>query len=208
MNADPSPSAGAISLWRHSDFLRLWMGTSISLVGTAVSGLALPLVAVLTLHVGAVQMGLLGALGLLPYLLVSLVAGVWVDRIKRRPVMVACDVGRAVLLASVPAAALLGKLTIGQLYGVAFLAGTLSVIFGVAYQAFLPPLVGLDRLAEGNAKLGASNAAAQVIGQGIGIRPPRTSPSSCQGEAIAPPWLTCPAGRSTGLQWASARPPA
>jgi MFS family permease len=155
-------------LWRHTDFLRLWTGTSISLVGTAVTGLALPLVAVLALKAGPVQMGFLGALQLLPYLLASLPTGVWVDRIRCRPLLVACDLGRAVLLASIPAAALLGWLSLFQLYAVGFLVGTLNVIFGVAYQAFLPPLVGREHLVEGNTKLGASAAGARVIGQGIG----------------------------------------
>lgn len=156
------------SLWRHADFLRLWTGTSVSLVGTAVTELALPLVAVLILRAGPVQMGILGALQLLPYLLVSLPAGVWVDRMRRRPLMVGCDLGRAALLVSIPAAAILGRLSMFQLYSVGFLVGILNVYFGVAYQAFLPPLVGRENLVEGNTKLGASAAGARIIGQGIG----------------------------------------
>jgi len=155
-------------LWRQPDFMKLWAGQTISVGGTAVTDLALPLTAALTLTATPTQMGLLGALDVLPYLLVSLLAGVWVDRLRRRPVLIAADLGRAGLLASIPIAALLGRLGLMQLYAVAFLVGTLSVIFNVAYQSFLPSVVARDHLVEGNGKLAVSASVGQVAGPGIG----------------------------------------
>ncbi len=101
--------AGEVSLRRHSDFNRLWLGQAISAVGSQVTLLALPLTAVLYLHASAGQMGVLSALQFAPFLLFGLVAGVWVDRLKRRPILVAADVGRAVLLGSIPVAAALDR---------------------------------------------------------------------------------------------------
>ncbi len=155
-------------LWRHPDFMKLWAGQAISVGGTAVTDLALPLTAALTLRATPAQMGVLGALEVLPYLLVSLLAGVWVDRLRRRPVLIAADLGRAGLLASIPIAALLGRLGLTQLYAVAFLVGALSVIFNVAYQSFLPSVVARDHLVEGNGKLALSASMGQVVGPGVG----------------------------------------
>ncbi len=156
------------SLWRHPDFIKLWAGQAVSIFGTEVTSLALPLTAVFLLKATPLQMGILGAVGLAPYVMFSLVAGVWVDRLRRRPVLIAADLGRAVLLASIPAAALLHLLTMGQLYIVDFLVGTLSLLFGLAYQSFLPSVVGRDRLVEGNGKLAMSASTGQVAGPGLG----------------------------------------
>jgi MFS family permease len=155
-------------LWRHPDFMKLWAGQTISVGGTAVTDLALPLTAVLTLKASPAQMGALSALEVAPYLLVSLFAGVWVDRLRRRPVLIAADLGRAGLLASIPIVALLGRLGLAQLYTVAFVVGALSVIFNIAYQSFLPSVVARDHLVEGNGKLALSASVGQVAGPGVG----------------------------------------
>src|SRR5689334_19840735 len=143
-------------LWRHHDFMRLWAGQTVSQLGSTMTREALPYTAILALHATPVQMGLLGAAGSAPLLLFGLLAGVWVDRLRRRPIMIAADLGRALLLLSVPLAYLLGWLRIEQLYLVAALVGVLSLFFDVAYRALLPGLVQRDHLMEGNSKLGMS----------------------------------------------------
>ncbi len=157
----------AESLWRQRHFRTLWAAYSTSMVGSQVTLLALPLTAVLVLHASAAQMGLLTAAGTAPHLFVSLFAGVFVDRRRRRPIMIAADAGRAALLLSVPVAALAGRLKLPQLYVVALLTETLSVFYIVASSSLLPALVGRDRLLEGNGKLTASFSAAQVAGPGL-----------------------------------------
>src|SRR5207253_588815 len=124
-------------LGRNRDFLKLWAGQSVSLVGSQVTRLALPLAAVLTLHAGAAQMGLLGAAQLAPYLLLGLFAGVWIDRRRRRPVLIAADLGRAALLGLIPFLALTGRLRLEHLYLIGFLLGTLELFFDVAYMSLL-----------------------------------------------------------------------
>ena len=155
------------SLWRHPDFLKLWAAQTTSVFGSQISVLAIPLVAAVTLESSAADMGILAALSTVPYLLLALVAGVWVDRLRRRPILVAADLGRAFLLLLVPAAALLDVLRIEMLYAIAFLVGLLSLFFDVAYQSFLPSLIGRDRLTEGNSKLQVSQSTALVAGPGL-----------------------------------------
>jgi MFS family permease len=155
-------------LWRHADFLKLWSAETVSQFGTQISGIALPLAAVLTLDATAFQVAALETVAFLPFLLFSLPAGVWVDRLPRRPIMVIADLGRAALLGSIPAAAALHQLTLGQLYVVGFVTGTLTVFFDVSYQSYLPSLVERTQLVEGNAKLEISRSAAQIGGPGIG----------------------------------------
>src|SRR6202051_1441150 len=116
-------------LWRHTEFRKLWAGQTISRFGSEISQLAIPLTAALVLNASAAQMGLLGAFEFAPFLLVSLFAGVWVDRVQRRPILIVADVCRALLLGSIPLAAVLGKLTIEQLYAVGLLSGILTVFF-------------------------------------------------------------------------------
>ena len=128
-------------LWRHADFMKLWAGQTISEFGSVVSRDALPLVGVLTLSATPAQMGLLAALGSLPALLIGLPAGAWIDRTRRKPIMIAADLASAALLASIPVAYLLGALRIEQLYVVAALAGGLALLFDVAYTSYLPSLV-------------------------------------------------------------------
>src|SRR6266496_6843863 len=135
-----------------SDFARLWAAHTVSAVGSQVSMVALPLIAILTLGATAWEIGLLRAAAGLPVLVLGLIVGVWVDRVRRRPVMVVTDLGRATLLAILPLAALAGWLRIELLYAVALLVGTLGLFFDVAAQSFLPSIVPRDRLVAGNSR--------------------------------------------------------
>jgi MFS family permease len=155
------------SLWGHRDFVRLWSAESVSRFGSQVSLLALPLIAITVLHTSTFQVGLLSTMEFLPFVLVGLPAGVWVDRLRRRPVLIAGDLGRALALASVPAAHFLGVLSMAQLYVVAFVTGVLTVFFDVAYQSYLPRLVRQEQLVEGNAKLEISSSGASIAGPGL-----------------------------------------
>ncbi len=154
-------------LWRHGDFLKLWSAETISQFGTQVTGLALPLVAVITLDVSAFEVSALVVIEFAPFLLISLPAGVWVDRLPRRPILIAGDLGRAVLLATIPIAYALDVLTIWQLYAVGFFVGICTVFFDVAYQSYLPSLVAREQLVEGNSKLEISRSGAQLGGPAI-----------------------------------------
>ncbi|KPV45827.1 hypothetical protein SE17_44005, partial [Kouleothrix aurantiaca] len=138
-DAPPVPELPArfAGLWRHRDFVRLWIGQTISQFGSTITREALPYTAILALQASPAQMGLLGAASTAPLLILGLFAGVWVDRVRRRPLMIAADLGRALLLLSIPLAFALGWLGMAQLYVVALLAGTLTVFFNVAYQAHL-----------------------------------------------------------------------
>jgi MFS family permease len=151
-------------LWRDPDFATVWAGQSISLIGCAVTQLALPLVAVLVLGATPTQMGFLTAAQTAPLVVVGRLAGAWVDRLPRRPLMIASDVIRAGVLGSIPAAALAGALRLEHLYVVALLAGTFSAIFNIAASAFVPSLVGRDRLIEVNSRFVASESLAEVFG--------------------------------------------
>jgi MFS family permease len=155
------------SLWRHRDFMRLWSAETISQLGSQVTLLALPLAAILILDATAFQVGALSSIEFAPFLLVGLPAGVWVDRLRRRPILIAGDLGRAVVLASIPIAYWLDALTMLHLYAAAFLTGICTVFFDVAYQSYLPSLVEREQLTEGNAKLEISRSGAQLAGPGI-----------------------------------------
>ena len=155
------------SLWHHHGFLLLWSGQTISELGSQITTWALPLTAVVLLKATASQMGILTAVRSVSYLLVGLFAGVWVDRVKRLPLLILTDIGRAILLGSIPITALLGYLSMTQLYIVTFLTGLLAVLFDVAYQSFLPSLVARDQLVESNSKLEASVAVAGIAGPGL-----------------------------------------
>jgi MFS family permease len=154
-------------LWRHPDFLKLWSAETVSQFGTQISLLALPLVAIDVLHVSAFKVAALTTVEFLPFLLVSLPAGVWVDRLPRRPILIAGDLARAGLLASIPIAYWMDVLTIWQLYGVGFFVGIATVFFDIAYQSYLPALVERQQIIDGNAKLEISRSAAQLGGPGI-----------------------------------------
>jgi len=153
-------------LIRHPDFLKLWTAETISQFGTQVSLLALPLIAATILDVPPFEFALLATLEFLPFILLSLPAGVWVDRLRRRPILIVTDVGRAIALISVPIAVYFDVLTIWQLYVVGFTIGCMTVFFDVAYQSYLPALVERDDLVEGNSKLEISRSAAQIAGPG------------------------------------------
>ena len=154
-------------LWRHPSFLKLWAGQTVSLFGSRITSIALPLAAWTILGAGPVEVGILGASNSAAFLLVGLFAGVWADRLRRRPILLAADIGRALLLLVIPAAAVTGLLRIELLYVVAAVVGVLTVFFEVAYQPFLTTLVGGDHLVEGNSKLEVSRSAADVLGTGI-----------------------------------------
>lgn len=154
-------------LWGHADFRRLWAGQTISVFGSMITGTALPFTAILLLDAGAFEVALLSACRIVPGLLVGLPAGVWVDRLYRRPVMIAADAGRAALVASIPVAYAFDGLHLEQLYLVALTGGVLTMFFDVAYQAYLPSIVTRDELLEGNSKLTASAAAAEFSGFGV-----------------------------------------
>ncbi|MER7001462.1 MFS transporter [Dactylosporangium sp. NPDC000555] len=165
--SDTTRSAAPI-LWRNSDFRNLWAGQTASQLGEHASLVMLPLLAVLTLNVGADQLGVLRAVGQAPLLLLTLFAGVWVDKWRTRTVMVLADLGRAVALSAAAVAALLGGLGLPLLLAIAFAIGALSVFFDVAYQASLPRLVRREQLLQGNSAIEASRSAAQVGGPALG----------------------------------------
>ena len=155
------------SLWYIPDFRRLWAGRTISLLGSQVTFLALPLVAIVSLHATPFQMGTLGATSGIPTVLFGLFIGVWIDRHRRRPVLIATDLGRALLLLCIPVAVLAGILHLALLLLVAFLVGILTLIFDVAAQAFLPTLIPREQLIEANSKLEISRSAAEIAGPGV-----------------------------------------
>ena len=155
------------ALWHNPDFRRLWAAQTISLLGSEITGLALPLVAILVLDASTFEVAALAVVDWLPFFLFSLPAGVWIDRLPRRPILIAADIGRAAVLGSIPLAYLLDALTLGQLYLVGLLAGTFTVFFDLSYQSYLPSLVRRDQLGEGNSKLEASRSGAQVAGPGL-----------------------------------------
>ncbi|MGX1853022.1 MFS transporter [Streptomyces sp. NPDC055299] len=155
-------------LRRHRDFRLLWCGETAGKFGAAVTNVAMPLVAVSTLHASTFAVGLLGACGWLPWLLIGLPVGAWVDRLRRRPLMLGAAGLSLVLFAAVPLLARYGGLSLGLLLAVALLAGTSAVVFQTAYSAYLPTLLAPADRAEGNAKLHGSASAAQIAGQGTG----------------------------------------
>lgn len=153
---------------RSRDFRALWIGETTSAVGTNVSRVALPLLAVLVLGASTFQVALLTAAGWVPWLLIGLPAGAWVDRLARcRPLLLACNLLSAALLLSVPVRASTGELTLGYLLGIAVLVGGASVVFETAFSAYLPGVVPVDDVPAANAALQGSASAAQVGGPGL-----------------------------------------
>jgi MFS family permease len=155
-------------LWHHLGFRRLWIGETVSQFGTMISQLALPLVAILVVHAPTFDVGVLTALETAPFVLIGLPAGAWVERMRFRSVLIVNDLIRAIALGSIPLAYLLGALTIGQLFAVAFVTGISTVFFDVAYQSYLPQLVSRAQLVEGNAKLQGSESVSQIAGPSLG----------------------------------------
>jgi Na+/melibiose symporter-like transporter len=154
-------------VFANPDFTRLWAGQTVSLIGTQVTQFTMPLVAVLTLNATVFEVGVLNSLRFVPVLLLSVFAGVWLDRRKRRPVLIVCALGNAVLIGLVPVAAATGQLSIGLLYAVNGLVGTLNMIFDVGALSYVPFLVERDRLSEANARLQVSSAVAGISGPGL-----------------------------------------
>lgn len=164
----PAPATPSRNAFRRPDFVKLWTAATISLFGTQVTFIAIPVIAVLILQASAFEVALIGTLEFLPFLLFTLPAGVWVDRLPRRRILIVGDVGRAVMLATIPVAYLLDVLTIWQLFIVAFVNGVFTVFFDIADQSYLPTILEKEELVDGNAKLQASMSTAQVVGQPLG----------------------------------------
>ena len=154
-------------LWRHGDFLRLWTGETISQFGSQISQLAIPLTAILVLDATAFEVAALTTVEFLPFIIFTLPAGVWVDRMRRRRILIAGDLGRAVLLGSIPIAYAFDALTLWQLYVVGFLVGICTVFFDVAYQSYLPSLVERSQIIDGNSKMEITRSGAQISGPGL-----------------------------------------
>lgn len=186
-------------LWQHPDFLKLWAGETVALFGIQVAALAVPLTAAVSLGASPLQMGVLSALSTAPSLLFGLFAGAWSDRLRRRPILIATNLLRAALLATIPLMAALGLLSMAQLYILAAIVGSAGVFFVAAYQPYLATLVAREDRIEGNSKLRLSEALAQIAGPGLGgalvqlIGAPLTLILS----AIAP---LCSAGAIAGIR--------
>lgn len=150
------------------DFRSLWAAQSISQVGSQITTVALPLAAVSLFDAGPAQMGLLNAAGYLPALLLTLLAGVWIDRSRRRPLLLGADLGRAVMIGLIPVTALAGALGIGGLYLIVLISGALTVLFDTAYHAYVPTLVPSQSLVRANSRLQFSASLAQLAGPGLG----------------------------------------
>ncbi|GAA1969790.1 MFS transporter [Kitasatospora viridis] len=159
---------GSPGLWRHRDFLLLWSGQTVSEMGSAVTRIALPLLAVVVLKASTLQVALLSGASTLAFALIALPAGVLVDRRPKRSIMIVCNLLRLVIVGSVPLAAALGGLTLPQLYAVAVTAGVCTVFFDVAYQSYLPSLVSGEQLLDANGKLGTTQGFGQLAGPSLG----------------------------------------
>ena len=155
-------------LWRHRDFLLLWSGQTVSQIGSQVTVLALPLVAIVVLRATALEVGLLSAAATSAYLLIALPAGVVADRVSKRRAMIGCDLASVAVIGWVPVAQITGVLTLGQLYVVALLASSLSAFFLVSYTSYLPSLIDRDQLVDGNGKLATTQSVALVAGPALG----------------------------------------
>ena len=167
--AGPGVSAGPkVRLMRNRNFALLLGGQTISNLGSAVTFLVFPLIAVSTLHASAFAVSVIAAAASLSWLVVSLPAGVWADRVRRRPILLGTDLLSAVLLVTVPLAAAWHVLSVVQMVLVSFGLGLANVVFNIAYPAFLPSVIPADRLVEGNGMLEASNSATGIAGPGLG----------------------------------------
>jgi MFS family permease len=155
------------ALWSHRDFLKLWTGQSISEVGSQVSQLAIPWLAAVGLHASPFAFSLLGVFGFLPFILFALPAGVWVDRLRRRQILIVGDSARAVLLTLIPILWAAGVLRIWHLLVLQFVIGIFTVFFDVAYQSYLPSLVEREHLIEGNSKIQLTVSVAQIGGPSL-----------------------------------------
>ncbi|GAA1399427.1 MFS transporter [Oerskovia paurometabola] len=164
----PSTTAPPRSLVHHRDFRHLWGGDALGQLGAQLTGFVLPIFAVSHLHASEWQMGALNAAETAAFLLLSLPAGAWVDRMRKRRVLVTADLARAAILSAVVVAALTGHASMGLLIGAAVVISTFSLFFDVAHQSYVPGLVGLDHVVEGNSKLQATQSVAMIAGPAIG----------------------------------------
>lgn len=167
VTAQAPAALGRDSVLANRDFVRLWTGETISLIGTQVTQFTMPLVAIITLRATVFEVGVLNALRFVPVILLSLLAGVWLDRRRRRPILIACALGNAVLIGLIPLASVTGLLTIGLLYAVVPVAGALSMTFDVGALSYVPFLVERRHLLAANSKLQASTSVAGVAGPGL-----------------------------------------
>ncbi|MGW7362669.1 MFS transporter [Streptomyces sp. NPDC054841] len=163
MNSPPRTT-----LWRHRDFRLYWTGQAIDVLGSSLSSVAIPLVAVVTLHASAWQAAVLAAAQKTPPLLFSLPAGAWADRLRKRPLMIATNLGCAIAMATIPLAASLGRLTLPQLWLVAFTIGSCQVVGMAASLSYIPHLVPSDQLLQANSKLASANTLADIGGPALG----------------------------------------
>lgn len=154
-------------LWREPEFFKLWAGQAISQIGSSITSIGLPLMAVLVLRASPLQMGILGGASAASVLLFGLFAGAWVDRLRRRPVLIAADLGRCLVVGMVPLLAALHRLAIAHLYVVAAAGAMLTVLFDVGYQAYLPSLVDRENILEANRRLALTESFAEVAGPGL-----------------------------------------
>lgn len=162
-----NPPRRCLTLWSHRDFVCLWSAHGVSNLGSRITREALPLTAILVLAAPTEQIGVLAALILAPGLLVGFIAGHWIDRLRKRPLMIAMDWLRALVLLSIPIAALFNALHIAHLYAVALCMGSLSALFEIADQSYLPTLLARKRLTEANAKLAATTAVTEASGPAL-----------------------------------------
>ncbi|MFV2104311.1 MFS transporter [Micromonospora sp. LOL_024] len=153
---------------RNPNFRKFWIGETLSLLGTEVTRFALPLIAVLTLSASAFEVGLLNAMRYVPIVIVSLFAGIWLDRRRRLPVLVASNVGRAICIGLVPLLVVFDSLTLWVLCLVALALGTLTVLFDVGSLSFVPSVVDRTQLPDANGRLQASFSLAMIVGPGLG----------------------------------------
>ena len=154
-------------LWRNHAFVRVWAAATVSIFGSLITRIALPLLAILTLGAGPIEVAVLRGVDLAATLVITLVAGAWVDRLRRRPVLIWADLGRAALLASIPIAFMFGILSFWQLLVVAALTAVLTSFFDAADNAYLPTVVERERLVEANSALAATGSAAEFAGFGL-----------------------------------------
>lgn len=158
----------SLGLLKHHDFRNFWLGHTISSFGVQITTVAIPLIAALTLQASPLQMGILTAVEFLPFLLISLFVGVWVDRKSKRPMMIMSDIIRAIVLIGIPIGLFFDILSMPMLYIIAAIVGINTVVFEIAHVSYLPIVVKKDELVEGNSKLEFSSSSATVVGQSIG----------------------------------------
>lgn len=168
VEAPPATPVKDRGLWANTDFTKFWFGESISLMGVQVTAIALPLTAVVSLHASPEELGALRFAQFIPFLLFALLFGVWVDRRRKRPLMIATNVIRAVLIGLVPVLAAFDALTVPALVALSFGVGICTVLFDVCWMSYVPVLVDKQHLISANGKVTASFSAAELAGPGIG----------------------------------------